>query len=142
MHSTPDMDSLLPSVKRGSPNFGDYNAIQPIVDIVTIAIKDYCAILTHLRFVVQNSYCQSYFLDDVMALKVNEPGSHPHQRLQKIEYLREMLVELKATASRENEHLLAYFLEMAYFEACDSITKLEKSMVKIRNGNHSSGMSM
>ena len=77
-----------------------------------------------------------------MSLKVNEPGSHPYHRLQKIEYLREMLVELKATASRENEHLLAYFLEMAYFEACDSITKLEKSMVKIRNGNHSSGMSM
>jgi transposase len=77
-----------------------------------------------------------------MTLKMNPVGSAPHQKLQKIEYLREMLVELKTTASAEQEHLLVYFLEMAYFEACDAIVKLEKSSVKIRNGNQSTGMSV
>ena len=77
-----------------------------------------------------------------MTLKLNQPGSNPHQRIQKIEYVRQMLVELKATTSSENEHMLAYFLEMAYFEACDVIDRLEKSTVKVSKRNQPTGMSM
>lgn len=77
-----------------------------------------------------------------MTLKLNQPSSNPQQRIQKIEYVRQMLVELKATASSENEQLLVYFLEMAYFEACDVIGNLEKSAIKVGKRNQATGMSM
>lgn len=136
------MDSLFAAVKRERRIFAVYNAMQPKGDIGSIAINDNCAILYQVRFVARNFEKPSYFLEHDMTLKLNQPGSNPQQRIQKIEYVRQMLVELKATTSSENEHMLAYFLEMAYFEACDVIDRLEKSTVKVSKRNQPSGMSM
>lgn len=62
------------------------------------------------------------------ALSAEEKIASQKKEMQNLEYIFQMLAELRLIAKKSNHHPLVYFIEMAALEAGDSCDKLKFEM--------------